>query len=150
MIESIIKPKRPAGPGWRQVRLDSRVTAQSPYPIEGWHHAENNLFVMSALEVAEGILDLKAEPQYHVSISRTGYVNGEPVASRCTGADAQWVIAQFGIPDALEDNHTPSGSVRHFWRPVADKFSGVECACVDDEPAIKEDKGDFIWRGVPR
>jgi len=28
-------------------------------------------------------------------------------------------------------------------------FKPIECACVDEEPAIAEDKGDFIWRGVP-
>ena len=47
-----------------------------------------------------------------------------------------------------EDNHVPGGFVRNFWRPVADRFSGYECACVATEPAIVEDKGDFVWRGI--
>lgn len=33
---------------------------------------------------------------------------------------------------------------------VADKYVGHECECKKSEPAIKEDKGDFIWRGVTK
>jgi hypothetical protein len=47
-------------------------------------------------------------------------------------------------------NHVPSGRVRNFWRPVADHLSGYECPCVADEPAIREDKGDYVWRGITR
>jgi len=33
---------------------------------------------------------------------------------------------------------------------VADRFSGYERACVATEPAMVEDKGDFVWRGITR
>jgi hypothetical protein len=81
-------------------------------------------------------------PEYHLSVSLSG--------ARCSAADALFVLAAFELTDAKEDNHVPSGRVRNFWRPVADKLSAYECPCVDDEPAIREDKGDFIWRGVTR
>lgn len=67
---------------------------------------------------------------------------------RCTSAEASFVLHHFGLEDAREDNHVPSGMVRNFWRPVNDNLSGYECPCVDEEPAMREDKGDFIWRGV--
>jgi hypothetical protein len=32
---------------------------------------------------------------------------------------------------------------------VADHLSGYECPCQETEPAIREDKGDFVWRAAP-
>jgi hypothetical protein len=110
------------------------------YPVEAWEHT-SGLFVLSAVEVA---VDKPGEtplgPEYHLSISMNG--------GRCSSADALFVLAAFGLSDAKEDNHVPNGHVRNFWRYVADNLSGYECACVDNEPAIKEDKGDFVWRGI--
>ena len=68
--------------------------------------------------------------------------------SRCDTAAAKWVKRQFNLEDATEDNHVPGGVVRNFWRPVADNLSGYQCPCVKTEPAIREDKGDFVWRGL--
>lgn len=67
---------------------------------------------------------------------------------RCTSADALWVLAEFDLLDAKEDNHVPGGKVRNWWRPVADHLSGYECPCTDEEPAVRENKGDYVWRGV--
>jgi hypothetical protein len=65
---------------------------------------------------------------------------------RCDSNEAKWVLDQFGLEGAEEDNHVPFGIVRNFWRPVADKLVGIECQCKAEEPEIREDKGDFIWR----
>lgn len=112
------------------------------YPVQAWVHQDARLFVLSAVEVAEDPRQPGHGPDYHLSVSRFG--------ERCSSADALWVLEQFDLLDAREDNHVPSGAVRNFWRPVADNLSGYECPCVEDEPAIVEDKGDYIWRGVTR
>ena len=143
-IESVIKPKRPIGPGWvqAQVALSDLPAILHLNPPETWIH-KDGFTVMTAVEKPDaqpGEADLG--PEYHVSISRNGW--------RCTSADAMWVLGQFDVADAKEDNHVPGGFVRHFLRPVADHLSGYECPCQDSEPAIREDKGDFVWRGVPR
>lgn len=145
MSESIIKPKRPTGEGWRRAVWWQQPTHAFPvagYPIEAWEHP-NGLFVLSAVEVTEvepGSEELG--PEYHISVSRMG--------QRCSSAEALWAMAQFDLVDATEDNHVPSGCVRNFWRPVADRLSGYTCPCQDHEPAIHEDKGDYVWRGVTR
>lgn len=142
MIQSIIQPKRPTAVGWRQIRNVAHLpVAAEGYPFEVWAHDANGLGVISAVEVAAEQAGMPAlGPAYHLSVSAFG--------ERCSTADALWVLAQFDLLDALEDNHVPGGKARNFWRYVADNLSGIECPCVDDEPAIVEDKGDYVWRGV--
>lgn len=139
----IIKPKRPAGPGWRKGEPPP-AWATLGFTGETWIHLENRLQVISAVEVANDGDGIDKGPEFHVSIStwRGG------TTARCSSADALWVLGQFDLLDAEEDNHVPNGMVRNFWRPVADKLVGIECACKDAEPAMREDKGDYIWRGV--
>ena len=140
--ETIIRPKYPTGPGWRQAvwwTCPPQLAALG-YPVEPWEHSDG-FFVLSAVEVAKA--EPGAEPlgpEYHLSISRYG--------QRCTSQEARAVLLAFGLEDATEDNHVPSGRVRNFWRPVADHLAGYECPCVDAEPAVREDKGDYVWRGV--
>ncbi len=143
-IESAIKPKRPIAQGWRRC-----ATWKCPpqlldlgYPAEAWEHPRSGLFALSAVEVAHEPGKPSLGPEYHLSISLNG--------SRCPAGDALFVLHAFGLTDAKEDNHVPGGFVRNFWRPVADNLSGYECTCVADEPAIREDNGDFVWRGVTR
>lgn len=141
MIESVIKPKRPVASGWRQIVGVSLPMDSLDVAYEVWAHDATGLGVISAVEVASEKPGMPAlGPAYHLSVSAFG--------NRCSSADALWVLAQFDLYDAQEDNHVPSGKVRHFWRYVADNLSGYKCSCVDDEPAILEDKGDFLWRGV--
>lgn len=142
MTESIINPKRPNGPGWRRESgwIAPRQLAELGYPVEAWTHYENGIFALSAVEVANEPGKMALGPEFHLSISNNG--------QRCTTADALWALAQFDLLDAKEDNHVPGGKVRNFWRPVADHLSGYECPCVEDEPAIRENKGDYVWRGV--
>lgn len=143
MTQSIIQPKRPSGTGWRQVKTGPDFPiAKEGYPFQVWAHDANKLGAISAVEVATEAPGLPAlGPAYHLSVSAFG--------ERCSTADALWVLAQFDLLDALEDNHVPNGKVRNYWRYVADNLSGIECPCVDEEPAIVEDKGDFVWRGAP-
>ena len=113
-------------------------------PSEAFAHNAEGIQVISAVEVAkpqpgEGELG----PEYHISISSFD-------GTRCTTAQAMWLLHQFDLDDANEDNHVPSGFVRNFWRPVNDSLSGYECTCADKEPKIIEDKDDFIWRGVTK
>lgn len=65
---------------------------------------------------------------------------------RCDSTEAKWVLNQFGLDGAEEDNHVPYGKVRNFWRTVAAPLIGLDCACKEEEPAFVEDKGDFVWR----
>jgi hypothetical protein len=84
-----------------------------------------------------------AGPEYHLSISRQHPTLG---TRRCSSVEARWVLKQFRLEEATEDNHVPGGLVRNFWRPVADPMVGRECPCVEVENAIREDKGDYVWR----
>lgn len=144
---TIIGPKRPTTPGWRQI-TDRAVLRQLPvdaagYPYEVWAHDTHGLGVISAVEVAaEHVGQAPLGPAYHLSVSAFG--------QRCSSGDALWVLGQFDLIDAKEDNHVPNGKVRNFWRYVADHLSGHQCGCVDAEPAMREDRGDYVWRGVSR
>lgn len=144
---SVIQPKAPApGSGWvraEHVLAMPQAVSELGYPWAAWAHYANGMLVISAVEKPEpGPGEFDAGPEYHLSVSAMG--------RRCSTADAIWALGQFDLLDAKEDNHTPSGRVRNFWRPVADPLSGFECPCQDSEPAMREDKGDFIWRGVSR
>jgi hypothetical protein len=116
------------------------------YEGECWFHRATCLFAISAVEVAAPEGGVSKGPEYHVSISLQTLAG----PARCTSADAVFVLAAFDLLEAEEDNHVPNGLVRNFWRPVAEPLIGLECACKADEPAIVEDKGDFVWRGVTR
>jgi len=133
---SLVQPKQPKGTGWAQE--DVRML-QTLYPIQGWSHV-SGIYCLSAVEVADEEGRPKLGPEYHLSISMHG--------NRCTSAEAAFALHAFDLEDAKEDNHVPSGKVRNFWRPVADNLSGHECPCKDEEPAMIEDKGDYVWRGV--
>lgn len=141
-MDSVIQPKRPIVQNWRYATWWEcpPQLAKLGYPVEAWEHPSSGLFCLSALEVASEPGKSALGPEYHLSVSMNG--------QRCTAADAAFALASFGLEDAKEDNHVPNGRVRNFWRPVADSLSGYECPCVDAEPAVREDKGDFVWRGV--
>lgn len=141
MNRSIIQPLQPNVPGWERLS-DPPQWITMGFAGARFYHPETHLCVITAVEVARDADGIDRGPEYHLSISRTT-ANG-PV--RCTSQEAAAVLEQFGCVGAEEDNHVPFGKVRNFWRPVADRFVGLECACKDQEPAIREDKGDFVWR----
>lgn len=140
-FKSIIRPLAPTGSGWVGGRDVSKLIG-SAYETIAWMHPESGMRVLSAVEVAiePGI---EKGPEYHISISKGRHVGD---VQRCTSQEAQWVLAQFGLDGAEEDNHVNRGLARNFWRPVAENLVGIECKCKNDEPVIKEDKGDFIYR----
>ena len=74
-------------------------------------------------------------PQYIVSIAKNG--------KRCTAKEAQWALKQFDLADALEDNHTPFGIARKFYRPLDESLVGTECDCANEGKVFKE--GDYNW-----
>lgn len=136
--QSLIQPKEPRAAGWvRMPPLPTWVTLGFAGVM--WEQPHYGIRVISAVEVAKDADGIDRGPEYHISISKT---NGR----RCPMQDAQQVLVQFDLAGAEEDNHVPHGIVRNFWRPVADRFVGMECACKADEPAIREDKGDYVWR----
>jgi hypothetical protein len=141
---SLIAVKRPRLEGWREVPTDGLpVVRHKGAPVRAFFHEASSLAVLSAVEfIDDGKVD---GPEYHLSISRQHRTLG---TRRCSSNEARWVLKQFGIEEAIEDNHVPGGRVRNFWRPVADPMVGRECLCVESEPAIVEDKGDFVWRAA--
>jgi hypothetical protein len=144
MTESIIKPLHPTGPGWK--RAPNKIP--SHYALSTWAH-EQGFLVMSAVEVVTESGKTSNGPEYHISISK--WVPPFDHPRRASSTDAVWILSQFADPARFEeDNHVPGGAARHFWSPVAEKLIGLECACKGDEPVVREDKGDFIWRGVTR
>lgn len=143
MSRAIIQPKRPnPANGWKLMPTPLQWVTMG-YDAEAWLH-ESGLYVISAVEVASDQGDIDKGPEYHVSISMT--TRHGP--ARCDSNAAAFVIKAFGMDGAEEDNHVPNGKVRNFWRPVAENLIGHECHCKGEEPAIREDKGDFIWRGI--
>lgn len=139
----IVKVLTPKGNGWREIPTDKRFSLG--FPSRAFIH-KSNLTVISAVEVAsEPGMDKGFE--YHISISKQ-LPNG--TGKRCDSNEAKWVLDQFGLEGAEEDNHVPHGIVCNFWRAVADRLVGIECPCKEEEPAIREDKGDFVWRPISK
>ena len=152
MIESIIKPLRPKNPHgnqWKEIPGIVEELAQAGYPtgypIERWRHFGYGFTVLSAVEVAVERDGSSNGPEYHIRISKAT-PGGSYRPTRVDTNDAKWVLAEFGVDGAEEDNHVPYGVVRNFWRPVAEGLVGKECKCKAEEVVIREMKGDFIWR----
>lgn len=148
-MNSIIKPKRPRAPGWYPLPPIPEWVSIG-YEADGWYHQAEGFQVISAVEVARDADGIDRGPEYHISMCKlaTLIVTGRRTRLRCTSQEAQEILRQFDVYGAEEDNHVPGGLVRNFWRPVADRFVGLECACKADEPAMVEDQGDYVWRGV--
>lgn len=148
VIRSVVQPLRPLRQGRTKWFRDFNIAAgliKAGYPIERWLHYATDIQVLSAVEVAVDKDGSSNGPEYHLSVSRAVYVPRFH-AVRIDTNDAKWVLAEFGLDGAEEDNHVPNGVVRNFWRPVASGLVGKECRCKAEEVVIKEMKGDFIWR----
>lgn len=148
MGDPIIAPKRPVVAGWTKMPPPP-AWASLGYPAEAWYHPRAGIAVISAVEVAKDADDIDRGPEYHISMSLR-IPDGSPGGQgyRIPHQMAVEVLRHFDCEDAEEDNHVPGGIVRNFWRPVADRFVGMTCACKDSEPAMVEDKGDYVWRGA--
>ena len=136
-VISAVQPKKPSGSKWKRLSYKNLTG----YPTQMYFHKPTKLCVISAVEVASHAPGLEPICTYHVSMSKNGKY-------RATPEETRFVLRAFGMEDASEDNHVPGGIARNFWRPVNDNMADYVCPCQDSEPAIKEDKGSFIWRGV--
>lgn len=137
--KSIIQPLRPLWPDWSgPFPVDPRVSMG--YAATSFLHEKERIFVISAVEVAADKDGIDRGPEYHISISKRSVAG----ACRCSAAEAMWVLHQFGLDGAEEDNHVPGGVARNFWRTVADALVGLECACKEAEQAVVD--GDYVWR----
>ena len=135
---SIIQTLKPRNAAWREMPPPNLPEAIA---IRKWYHPELLFQAISAVEyIEEGE---KAGPEYHLSFSK---FNSNGGVKRVTTNEANWLLDQFGLEGAFEDNHVPGGVVRNFWRTVREDLVGLECACTDTENTIKEDKGDYVWR----
>jgi hypothetical protein len=132
-IKCIVKPLRLRGKGWREL---STKSMGATYPTRAYQY--HDLCVISAVEVPDENIGF----EYHVSITKQSFDG----VGRCSSNEAKWVLEEIGLEGWEEDNHVPYGKARHFWRPVAENLVGMECKCKAIEPAIVEDKGDFVWR----
>lgn len=141
---NIINPKRPNNAAWVRCPPPPKW-ASLGFPAESWAHPDSRLCVISAVEVAMDADGIDRGPEYHISMSLQS-LQGD--IERCTSADALWILAQFDVLDAEEDNHVHGGKVRNWWRPVADRLVGLKCGCKEAEPAMRENKGDYVWRGA--
>lgn len=127
-MSAIIKSKRPKDASWK--RVDS-IRGIDGGTIERWMHV-SGLLVLSSVEAPERDIG----PEYHVSVTMAG--------KRCTSNEAKFALKAFDMEHSDEDNHTLIA--RNFWQPVADCKADYVCPCKDEEPSIKLDKGDFVYR----
>lgn len=139
-VRSIVQALRPKGDGWVELPGDPQISNGGPLHIF-LHHSR--ICVFSAVEYVRDT-GQEAAQEFHLSMSRQTPLGPRRISSM----EARWVLREFGGDGALEDNHVPSGRARNFWRPVAAPLVGKVCPCNDEEPAIAEDKGDYIWRGI--
>ena len=144
--QSVIRPLRPKN-------INPTEWYSQPFHNDAycWDH-KSGFRMISALEVVEDAKNPEVNgPHYHVSMSMFVWPSGASQPSgphRINSQDAAWRLRHH-FPDYAgweEDNHVPDGKVRNFWRPVDESKVGQECFCKQHEPAIREDKGDFVWR----
>jgi hypothetical protein len=149
MIPSAVQVLRPIRQGrteWFESGPLHSSLLRAGYPCERWLHYGTNIQVLTAVEVAVDKDGSSNGPEYHLSASKMTWPGGIFQPARVDTNEAKWVLAEFGLDGAEEDNHVPHGLVRNFWRPVASGLVGKECGCKAEEVVIRENKGDFIWR----
>ena len=143
MVINVISPKKPKGKNWLDCG-DINPNFNMGYGGRVWRlRGECPIYVISSVEVTNDPDDISERrgAYYHISISKVG-------GTRCSSNYAKVVCRAFDMRDSEEDNHVPGGFVRNFWLPVNENMIGSVCPCKETEPAIKEDKGDFVWRGL--
>lgn len=146
-VPLIVKPLRPNGPGWEQWPADTSRWPAQPYAIERWYNRAHETQILSSIEIILPEGARESRPEYHISVSGLKHLATKNY--RCSDSRARWVLKQIGLDGWFEDNHVPHGLVRNFWRPVGEPHVGEVCPCVNEEPAVREMKGDYVWRGAP-
>ena len=107
---SIIQPLTPKGAGWVELQVPESVRALG-YATRAFAHREG-FCALSAVEVAADKDGIDRRPEYHLSFSKQ--VAGFKV--RCDTNETDWLLREFALEGAEEDNHVPHGFVRNFWR----------------------------------
>lgn len=139
-ITSLVSLPRPHDRRWIETPNAQQLMGMQT-PMRAYSYPPENIFVMIAIEyINDGRVD---GPEYHLSIS---HPVSPGVTRRCDRNAARWVLRQFGLEGAKEDNHVPGGQVRNYWMSVAQPMVGRDCLCIETENAIVEDKGDYTWR----
>lgn len=148
-LPAILKPFRPITGGWVEWQANWRSWGPDgavPYVIERWYNRGQELQVLSSIESVDPEDGSGRRLEYHVSVSGLKYGADRPY--RVSDSRARFALKAFGFDGYTEDNHVPHGIVRNYWRPIEDRLQGIECPCVDEEPAFREMQGDFTWRGT--
>lgn len=141
-VPSIIQSLKPVQnqSDWVQIDLPMSNFRES-ITATAWLH-KAGFFCISAVEHASEGEPIDKGAEYHLSFSKRA-VQG---IFRCDTNEVNQCLRDFAMGGAEEDNHAPYGKVRNFWRPVNENLIGLVCPCKDDEPAIRENKGDYVWR----
>ena len=142
--QSVIRPLRPKN-------INPTEWHSQPFGDDGyiWDHKSGFRMISALSAVKDPEHPEQDGPHYHVSMSMFAFVAGLPVGPSRIDSQAAADRLRLHFPDFHgweEDNHVPDGQVRNFWLPVDENRRGVECFCKQHEPAIREDKGDFVWR----
>lgn len=140
-VTSVIQSLKPKGENWMELPVSMPTMAES-ITATSWINRQYGFFVISAVEKADQGDGIDRGPEYHLSFTRRTSRGPERVDTN----EANWILKEFGLEGAEEDNHVPYGKARNFWRTVREDMVGLECACKDEEPKIRENKGDYIWR----
>lgn len=125
---NVIEPKRPRHNSWKHIDTIQSIDGGD---IERWAHT-SGLLVLTSVEAPEPHIGA----EYHISVTNRG--------QRCTSNQAKFALKAFGMEHSDEDNHTLIA--RNYWQPVVDSKAEYVCPCKAKEPAIKLNKGDFIYR----
>lgn len=147
-MPALIQPFRPLRGGWVRWPADWqnwRPQGRAPYVIERYYNRGEELQVMTAIERVDPEDGGEPRLEYHLSVSGVKYRAPRPY--RVSDSRGRFACKCFGFEGYTEDNHAPHGKVRNYWRPVEDRLQGIECPCLDTEPAMREMQGDYIWRG---
>jgi len=127
-------PKKPVGGTWSLIPDGEALEKK----FQGFRYVSPlGIRVMSSVHVVENATGGGVSPHYHISISD----NGQRIAASVVPT----ILAQFDASDFEEDNHSPLGVIRSFWKPVSGPV--VSCPCEDEKPIIE---GDYVWRPDPQ
>ena len=116
-----IEPIKPKTGEWENLGYIKEYESYlfvSPYGIR----------VMSSVHLIEG------KRQYHISISD----NGERIAASLIPQ----ILTHFDAQNWEEDNHSPFGKVRNFWKKIDEEDKECECKAIEKPHS----EGDYTWR----
>jgi hypothetical protein len=136
ILTEIIQSRRPIGNDWAgPFKVPKQFTLG--YYGEWWEH-KSGLRVISAVEVAKDNDGIERGPEYHLSMSKWSFQTQSP--GRCSTAEALWILAQFDLLEAEEDNHVDSNAAFSDAIKVTAEKGGVQAAVL--RKFVKATAGD--------